>query len=98
MENLCTLSLRSHWQNPCAFVHALNPNTSPSNVAVCPKLEELILVSRDNGMESHIECVIEMVRDREGQTPGPLGSLVDGTNLTWGMSWNSESRLARGTR
>jgi len=85
MENLCTLSLRSHWGNPSAFVDALNPNTSLSNVVVCPKLEELILVLHGNAMESHIERVIEMARARASrQNSGLLGSSVDGTNLTRG--------------
>ena len=65
MKNLCSPPPPgSHWQNACALVHALNPNTILPNVLVCPRLEELILVLRDNGMESYPECVIEMARTR----------------------------------
>lgn len=63
MKNLRTLVL-SYYDDPQAFVHALEPNPSLSNSVVCPKLEELIFVPLDDWRGFDIESVIEMARAR----------------------------------
>jgi len=46
------------------FIRALQPATSLSEVAVCPKLEELVLVLYPSERMSHITSVVEMAAAR----------------------------------
>jgi len=48
MGNLRSLTL-SQCKNPFAFISALHPTFLTSDVAVCPKLEELVLIFRSYG-------------------------------------------------
>jgi hypothetical protein len=66
MKNLRTLML-SRCSGLCAFVDALNPNTSPSKEVVCPSLEELIFtfrVGEEDVEELDIQAVVEMAAAR----------------------------------
>jgi hypothetical protein len=63
MRDLRTLTL-SHCTSPDIFIHALDPDTSPSGAVVCPKLEELVLVLRLDGETFDIKNVIEMAATR----------------------------------
>jgi len=63
MESLRTLVL-SDWDDTQAFVHALEPNPSLSNVVVCPKLEELVFDPPDDWEGFDIGSVTEMARAR----------------------------------
>ena len=63
MKYLRTLVLSRCSDIPCAFMDALNPNTSPSKEVVCPSLEELVFVPGDVE-EFDIQTVIEMATSR----------------------------------
>ena len=62
MKNLHTLTLFS-CSNLYTFIHALQPGTRSSEVVVCPKLEEIILVLQFERMFD-ITSVIEMAAAR----------------------------------
>jgi len=68
MKNLRTLVLS---RNLCAFMDALNPNTSPPKEVVCPSLQELTFVRRPwrrfagrDGGRIDMQAVIEMAAAR----------------------------------
>ena len=63
MTNLRTLTLSKCW-SPQIFIQALQPGTSSSEVVVCPKLEELIVVPLLGGGSSGIMAVIGMAAAR----------------------------------
>ena len=63
MKDLRTLTL-SGCPNPGIFIRALQPATSSSEVVVCPKLEELVLVLHPHDMMSHLMSVVEMAAAR----------------------------------
>jgi len=49
---------------PHVFIHALHPSMSPSEVLVCPGLEELVIVLRNDGEAFDMEDVIRMAEAR----------------------------------
>jgi hypothetical protein len=63
MDHLRTLILY-RCTSPDIFIHALDPNTNSSGVAVCPELEELILVLRLSEETLDIKNVKEMAAAR----------------------------------
>jgi len=63
MKDLRTLTL-SKCRSLGIFIHALQSTTNPSEVVVCPKLEELVLVLQPQRRMSDITSVIEMVEAR----------------------------------
>ena len=63
MKDLRTLTL-SKCRFPDIFIRALQPATSPTEVVVCPKLEELVLVLYPHETMSHIRSVIEVAAAR----------------------------------
>ena len=63
MKDLRTLTL-SGCAKPEIFIRALQPVNSSSEVMVCPKLEELVLVLHPHKWISHIAIVIEMAAAR----------------------------------
>jgi len=50
--------------NPIFFIRALDPSADPSGVVVCPKLEELVLVSRMAKKMCDVESLVGMVAAR----------------------------------
>jgi len=50
--------------SPRTFIHALHPGTSSPEVAVCPKLEELVLILRDRREGIDIKWITEMAEAR----------------------------------
>ena len=63
MKALRTLTL-SKCKHSYTFIHALHPSTSLSEAVVCPKLEEVILVSRSDREGFDIEGVVEVAAAR----------------------------------
>ena len=63
MNNLHTLML-SQCRHLYIFIHALDPSMSPSEVVVCPKLEELILMFRTDEEILDITSVVGMAAAR----------------------------------
>jgi len=63
MKGLRTLTL-SECHFPHILMYALQPAMSSSEVVVCPKLEELVLVFHPHETMSHITSVIEMAAAR----------------------------------
>jgi len=63
MNDLRTLTL-SGCRFPHIFIYALQPSMSPSEVVVCPKLEELVLVLHPHERMFHTTRVIEMAAER----------------------------------
>jgi len=49
---------------PYVFIHALHPSMSPSEVLVCPDLEELVIVLRNDGEAFDMEDAIGMAEAR----------------------------------
>ena len=60
MKGLRTLTL-SRCKNPHILTYALHPSTSPSEVVVCPKLEELVI---EGGETLDVKNIIEMAGAR----------------------------------
>jgi len=83
MKNLRTLVL-SRWAGLlCAFMDALNPNTSLSKEVACPSLEELVFVHhlwKDDDDEFNIQTVIEMAAARASRGV-KLGTVKDQAEL-----------------
>ena len=63
MKNLRTLTL-SVCRHPDVFISALQPATGSSEVVVCPKLEEFVLVLHPHETMSHITSVTKMAAAR----------------------------------
>jgi hypothetical protein len=63
MKHLRTLTI-TRCGIPDVFIHVLDPSMSSSEVVVCPKLEELVLVLHANGETIDIKNVIAMAAAR----------------------------------
>ena len=63
LKNLRTLSL-SRCINPCTFMAALSPNMDASGAVPCPKLEEIILVSRTDAEDIDIKSMTKIAAAR----------------------------------
>jgi len=63
LKNLRTLSL-SRCINPCTFMAALSPNIDTSGAVPCPKLEEIILVSRTDARDIDIKSMTKIAAAR----------------------------------
>jgi len=63
MKNLRTLKL-SRCQSPHLFIRALRSGASSSGAAICPKLEELVLVPRTSSETFNIRDLITMAAAR----------------------------------
>jgi len=63
MKDLRTLTF-SGCRKPNIFISALQPATGSSEVVVCPRLEELVLVLHPHETMSHITSVTQMAEAR----------------------------------
>jgi len=83
MENLRILVLSRCTGLLCAFMDALNPNTSPSKEVICPSLEEVVFVLHfleDDEEEFDMQAVIEMTAARAARG-AKLGTIKDKAEL-----------------
>ena len=85
MKNIRTFTL-TKCHNPLFFL-ALNPRKTPSNLVICPKLEELVLYIEER-TEFHITDMLCMVKERAARsaklssiTIVGLGKLVPGKEV-----------------